>query len=49
MWKGKTSFVLSTEFIKLINRGREIEFETNFWIFMTHGPKEENVFWDNVF
>ena len=47
MGKGKTTFVLSTEFIKLINRGREIEFETNFWIFMVHVPKEENVCCDN--
>lgn len=49
MGKGKTTFVLATEFINLINRRREIEFETNFWIFMIHGPKEENVCWDNVF
>ena len=47
--EGKNNICFVNRVYKLINRGREIEVETNFWIFMVHVPKEENVCCDNVF
>ena len=49
MGKGKITLVLSTEFIKLINRGRETAFEPKFWTFMVQVRKEENACRGNVF